>query len=75
MAKLIRCLKRREDVSAEEFRRYWSTPEYEALIDKLVKMTQATSCTRSLTLLIDINQELAELHGTADPFDGVVEVA
>ncbi len=74
MIKLMRCLKRRSDISAAEFRRFWNDPEYEALIGKLGEMSEAISHTRSLTLQIDVNQELANLHGTLEPFDGIVEI-
>ena len=74
MIKLLRCLKRRSDISAGEFRRFWNDPEYEALLGKLVEMSQAISYTRSLTLQIDINRQLAELHGTSKPYDGVVVI-
>jgi hypothetical protein len=71
--KLLRCLKRRSDISIEEFRRFWNDPEYAALLNNLSEMSAAISHTRSLTLQIDINQELADLHGTLEPYDGVVE--
>jgi len=70
----MRCLKRRSDISAEEFRRFWNDAEYAALIANLGEMSEAISHTRSLTLQIDINQELADLHGTLEPYDGVVEI-
>jgi len=74
MIKLMRCLKRRKDISAAEFRRFWNDPEYQALIGNLGEMSEAISHTRSLTLQIDINKELANLHGTLEPYDGVVEI-
>ena len=37
-------------------------------------MSDAVTHTRSLTLQIDINKELTELHGTLEPFDGIVEI-
>ena len=74
MVKLMRCLKGREDISVVEFRRFWNDPDYEAMLDKFVTMSHAVRVTRSITLQIDINQELAELHGTSKPYDGVVEV-
>jgi len=72
--KLIRCLKRRAELPIEEFREFWKDPEYEQLIGNFSTIADATSCTRSLTLQIDINKELAELHGTPEAFDGIVEV-
>jgi EthD domain len=72
--KLMRCLKRRSDISAEEFRRFWNDPEYEALVGNLGEMSEAISHRRSLTLQIDINKELVDLHGTLEPYDGVVEI-
>ncbi len=74
MIKLMRCLKRRGDISAVEFRRFWNNPEYEALLGKLGEVSELISHTRSLTLQIDINQELADLHGTLEPYDAVVEL-
>jgi hypothetical protein len=72
--KLMRCLKRRSDVSSAEFRRFWNDAEYEALLDNLVGVSRAVKQNRSLTLQIDVNKELAELHGTLEPYDGVVEI-
>ena len=74
MIKLMRCLKRRKDISAAEFRRFWNDPEYGTLLGKLAEMSEAISHTRSLTLQIDINPELADLHGTLEPYDAVVEL-
>ena len=74
MIKLVRCLKRRSDISAEKFRRFWNDPEYESLLGKLGEVSELISHTRSLTLQIDINQELADLHGTLEPYDAVVEL-
>ena len=70
----MRCLKRRSDISAEEFRRFWNDPEYAASLAKLGEMSDAISQTRSLTLQIEVNQELAELHGTLEPYDGIIEL-
>ena len=74
MIKLMRCLKRRKDISSEEFRRFWNDPEYRTLISNLAELSEAINHTRSLTLQIDINQELAEQHGTLEPYDGIVEI-
>jgi hypothetical protein len=70
----MRCLKRRSDISAAEFRQFWNDTEYETLIRNLAEMSQAISQNRSLTLQIDINQEIANLHGTVEPFDGIIEL-
>ena len=74
MIKLMRCLRRMSDISAEEFRRFWNDPEYVGSIAKLSEMSDAISHTRSLTLQIEINRELADLHGTLEPYDGVIEI-
>lgn len=37
-------------------------------------MSDAITYTRSLTLQIDINEELADLHGTLEAYDGVIEI-
>ena len=74
MIKLMRCLKRRDDISVEDFRRFWSDHEYRMMLEKLAELSEAISHTRSLTLQIDINKELADLHGTLEPYDGVIEI-
>ena len=74
MIRLIRCLRRRTDISPEQFRQFWNDPEYEEMIVQIVNATQAVSHVRNLTLQIDVNKELMEFHGTSEPYDGVVEI-
>ncbi len=74
MIRLVRCLKRRSDVSAVEFRRFWNDPEYLELTDQVVNAMQAMRCARNLTLQVDLNRALTEFHDQDEPYDGVVEI-
>ena len=74
MIRLVRCLKRRSDISAEEFRRFWNDPEYLELTDQAVNAMQAMRCARNLTLQVDLNRTLTEFHDQDEPYDGVVEI-
>jgi hypothetical protein len=74
MIRLVRCIKRRSDISAEEFRRFWNDPEYLALTDQVVSATNAVRCARNLTLQVELNRTLAEFHDQDEPYDGVIEI-
>ena len=74
MIRLVRCLKRRSDISAEEFRRFWNDPEYLELTDQTINATCAMRSARNLTLHIELNRALTEFHDQDEPYDAVVEV-
>ena len=74
MIRLMRCLRRRKDVTPADFRRYWSAADYDNLLKQVNEATQAVSHRKNLTLRIDVNKRLADIFGMEDPFDGVIEV-
>jgi len=74
MIRFIHCVKRRSDLTPEEFRRYWNSAEFSALLEFLGRLTEARKVERNLTLLIDMNTELMKERGSKEPFDGVLEV-
>ena len=74
MIRLFNCLRRRSELSAAEFRRYWEDPAFDALLARVAEETSADRYVRSLTLRIDLNAWLMNDRGMGNPFDGVVEL-
>lgn len=73
MIRLITCLKRRDDISAEEFRRHWSDAAFDELIRRVMALTGAERCAKNLTLSVEANTLLMQERGLAEPFDGIIE--
>ncbi|MGD8618132.1 MAG: EthD domain-containing protein [Gammaproteobacteria bacterium] len=73
MIRLITCLKRRDDVSAEDFRRHWQEAAFDDLIARIVALTGAERCAKNLTLSVAANTLLMQERGLAEPFDGIIE--
>ena len=73
MIRLITCLKRRDDVSVEEFRRCWADTTFDELIARTVALTGAERCAKNLTLKVAANVVLMQERGLGEPFDGVIE--
>jgi len=73
MIRLITCLKRRDDVSPEEFRRHWQDAAFDELIADIMKLTGAERCAKNLTLSVEANTLLMQERGLAEPFDGIIE--
>jgi hypothetical protein len=68
MIRLLTCLKRRPDVSLEEFREYWHDERFDALIGQF-----AERYAKNLTLTVEANQLMMQDRGLAEPFDGILE--
>ena len=73
MIRLINCVKRRPDITLEQFRQYWNSNEFESLIKQVVAISGATRYAKSATLVIEANTLVQQRRGTGEPFDGVLE--
>jgi uncharacterized protein (TIGR02118 family) len=73
MVKLVYCIRRRADVSPEEFRRYW-LDEHGPLVRGVADVIGAVRYVQSHTVAPELNQLLADSRGSADPYDGVTEL-
>ena len=73
MIRLITCLKRRDNVSPEEFRRHWQDAAFDELIGRIQALTGAARCAKNLTLSVAANTLLMQERGLAEPFDGIIE--
>ena len=73
MIRLINCLKRKPGATVDEFRRWWDDPQFEALIQRVVKLTGAVRYARQATLDVAANEMIMHVRGGREPYDGVLE--
>jgi hypothetical protein len=69
----INCFKKAQGLSAETFREYWQSAEFEDLIREVAQLTEAASYARNLTLQVSMGENLINERGLAEPYDGIVE--
>jgi len=73
MIKLVFVIRRREDLSPEEFHRYW-LEEHGPLARRLLDELGARRYVQTHTVGADLNGALAASRGTREAYDGVAEV-
>ena len=73
MVKLVYCLRKRADISSEEFHRYWLN-DHGPRVRKLAEAIKAKKYVQSHTLAPELNQMFRESRGLAEPYDGITEV-
>ena len=73
MIKIVMALRRRDDVAAEEFHRYWRE-EHGPLACRLLEPLNLRRYVQTHTLDTDLNSQLAAARGTIEAFDGVAEL-
>jgi len=73
MIKLIMCLKRRSDISREEFQSYWKNKHGPFFMENAHVMG-AKKYVQSHTLSSPLNEGMRESRGMLEAFDGVAEV-
>lgn len=75
MLKFVYCIRKRSDLTDEEFRTYWQE-KHGAFIRSLAKTIRAQKYIQSHTINTPINAELVRSRGldTTLPYDGVTEI-
>jgi hypothetical protein len=73
MIRFINCIRRRKDISIEEFRRYWNSPEFEYLFERLFIIIKPRGFAKNLTLQVSANEQIQQERGSGEPFDGTLE--
>lgn len=73
MVKLVYCIRRPADLSAEEFRRYWRN-DHADLVRSVAEVIGAVRYVQSHTVAPELNEVLAASRGCAEPYDGVTEL-
>lgn len=74
MIRYIKCIRKKSDISDEEFRAFWNAPEYEDLNQQLVTLTKPVRYSRNLALKVEATQRLIADREFIDPFDAVIEL-
>jgi len=73
MLKLTYCIRRRDDVSPEEFHRYW-LEEHGPLVARFREAMHAARYVQSHTVEPELNAALRASRGAAPAYDGITEV-
>ena len=73
MIKLVYCISRRDDLSEEEFHRYW-LEQHGPLVKSFADAIGAARYVQSHTVMPEVNQMLREGRGLEAPYDGVTEL-
>jgi hypothetical protein len=73
MIKLVYCIRKRADVSQEEFHRYW-LDEHGPRVRGHAKALGAIRYVQSHTLDAPINESLRKSRGASSPHDGITEL-
>ena len=73
MVKLVYCLRRRADVSLEEFYRYWLNT-HGPKVKSMAEALRARRYVQSHTSAPELNQLFAASRGLAPAYDGITEV-
>jgi uncharacterized protein (TIGR02118 family) len=73
MIKLVFCLRRRADLSPQEFRSYW-LDRHAPLVRRHAAALRIARYVQTHTLASALNDALRESRGASEPFDGVAEL-
>ena len=73
MIKFVYCVRRRPEMSVEEFRKYW-LENHGPLVRSYAKALRATRYVQSHTLDTPLNVYAQQPRGTKPPYDGITEV-
>ena len=71
MVKFIQCIRKKPEISLQEFRLFWKS--YQAKAAELARSVNAVGLTFSTTLAVDENLQVMLVRGTSEPYDGIVE--
>jgi len=73
MIRYINCIRKKTDISAEEFREYWCGAEYRELLDRVASYYEAARYSLNLTLRVEMGDRLISDRGMDEPYDGTIE--
>ena len=73
MIKLVYCIRKRDDVSSEEFYRYW-LEDHGPLVKSVANDIGACRYVQSHTTLPEVNAEFEAGRGLKPAYDGITEV-
>jgi hypothetical protein len=72
MITFIQCIRKKPEMSIQDFRREWKT--YQAKATELARAINATGLSFYTTLAVEENLQVMLTRGTAEPYDGIIEM-
>jgi len=73
MLKFVYCVKRRPEISAESFRKYW-LETHGPLVRSFAETLRARRYVQSHLLETELNLHARQPRGTQEPYDGITEI-
>jgi len=73
MIKLVYCIRKRADIDAREFHRYW-LEDHAPLVKSVAAEIGTCRYVQSHTIMPEINALFSEGRGLQEPYDGITEV-
>ncbi|MEP5765949.1 MAG: EthD domain-containing protein [Halieaceae bacterium] len=73
MIKLVYCIRKRADISEEEFHRYW-LDEHGPLVKSVAEAIGASRYVQSHTVMPEVNAQLRQGRELPEPYDGLTEI-
>jgi len=71
MIKFIQCVRKKPEISIQDFRRFWKI--YQAKATELARAMNAKGLTFCTTLNVEENLQVMLTRGTSEPYDGVAQ--
>ena len=73
MIRLITLLKRREDVSADDFMTFWDSDDVNTAVESAVALYKPVKWQRARVLNLAVHDEVQEKTGRGEPYDAILE--
>ncbi len=73
MVKIVYVIRKRDDISAERFHKYW-LENHGPLVRSFAKTMRARKYVQSHTIAPELNAEFAKSRGMPEAYDGITEV-
>ena len=74
MIRYIYCIRKKQDISPEEFRTYWNSTEYKELLKRVASYYQAVRYSQNLALKVEMGEMLISKNGLSEPYDATIEL-
>jgi hypothetical protein len=73
MIRYLNCLKKKSEITPEDFREFWNDAAFNELISEVANLSKAIRYTKDLVLQVEMGDRLLRDRGMSEPCDGVIE--
>jgi len=73
MIRLITCIRKKKDMSYQDFRQNWESPAFSELMGKAVAVLRPARHAHNLSLQVGANIKIMESRGSDEPYEGIIE--